>query len=363
MTLKHGQGYLDFVLVQETQKRLIDIPPGDFFLLWKLKDFCRHLFYYAHVILTYFAPWSIFVFMAIPFFILKRRRQESSSGEENTFISTDQGIQILFIWFFVVLCIFASMSFVINHYILVLTTPFAVITAYFLLEKMARTTFVQQTLLFLRKYLILFIVTAGMLVFSFLAVFLAGASRVWLGIFFFIYLALTGIIIKTKSPAVPAIILAVFLAIIFCQSSLLGKAGLTSHAILQNFARTIHNDPSQDYLIGVGSYDIHEKEFQVYFDKKVQKLAQGQMEDTRRELTNFMKSRGKTYCLLTEKDMNDFLTPVFGNSFQIVQQEYIFKRRLRMDKHFLKSLLNLRQKEVASYFFEKVVLIKKEQNV
>ena len=74
---------------------------------------------------------------------------------------------------------------------------------------------------------------------------------------------------KSKSLMAAPLCLALLIMFVFAQSSILQKAGITTHATLQKFAQTINRQLAKqqdDVIIAVGSNDIHEKEFQVYFE-------------------------------------------------------------------------------------------------
>ena len=160
------------------------------------------------------------------------------------------------------------------------------------------------------------------------------------------------------------LILGLFMLFVFAQSSLLEKAGVTAHATLQKFAVTINQEikvaAAKEAVIGVGSHDIHEKEFQVYFDRRVAKAAGSEEAETRARLAQLFATDKKVYCLITEKDFELFLKDSFGGSLEIVQEDYIFRRRMNIDKGFFMALLKLDQTAVRRYLKEKLILIRKD---
>jgi len=151
--------------------------------------------------------------------------------------------------------------------------------------------------------------------------------------------------------------------IVFAQSSLLQKAGVTSHSTLQKFAVTVNQAIEQDkfkkIIIGVGSHDIHEKEFQVYFDQKVIKAAGSGAEETEAKLTKLFTTKGQVYCLIIEKDYDLFLKGSSLGTFDVIQEDYIFRRRMYIDKDFFIALFKIDQATVQRYLKEKIILIKK----
>lgn len=347
----HGQEYLNYMLVDETKNRLINIEGGNV-LVKMAATFFDHCLFYLNVLGSYFAPWCIFLIGAIPLAFMGWKKD---------------GLRFMLIWFFVVFCFFSTMYFSINHYMLVLTTPFALLVSYFLLESFNRKLLIGKIAVFLRKYMLLFILTVGSLAFSFLFVFLAGAAKWWLILLLIAYVAAVREIHKSSKPMTAPLILGAFMLFVFAQSSLLAKAGVTTHTTLQKFAVTINQEieasVAEKVVIGVGSHDIHEKEFQVYFDQRVLKAAASTAQETKSKLVQLFATDKKVYCLITEKDFERFLKNSSPGSLKIVQEDYIFRRRMYIDKGFFVALLKLDRVAVRRYLKEKLILIRKDSHV
>jgi len=356
MIAVHGTEYLSYMVVDETKNRLVQTGGGNVIIRMGA-TFFDHVLFYLEVIGSYFAPWSVFMIGALPLsiFCLKKNGRFR------------EGIRLMLVWFFVVFCFFSMMYFAINHYMLVLTTPFVILVSWFFWEAVDSQLFIGKMIIFLRKYMTLFILTMGTLAFSFLFVFLAGAAKGWLFVFFLVYMAVAAGVVKSRNVMTAPMILAVFLFFVFAQSSILGKAGVTSHAVLQGFAETvgqdIQRDPLMSSVIGVGSHDIHEKEFQVYFDRRVVKAAGSTDEETRAALMQFFKTDKRLYCLITEQDYQKFLAHDREKLITILKEDYIFRRRISVDKEFFKALVRLDQATVRGYLKEKIILIKRESYV
>ncbi|MBN1870470.1 MAG: glycosyltransferase family 39 protein [Candidatus Omnitrophica bacterium] len=356
MIRTHGQTYLDYMLVDETKNRLVNIGASNV-LLNIMMTFFRHCAFYLKVIGSYFAPWSVFLVMALPLAIARIH----SKDEKN------RGLLFLLTWFCVVYFLFSTMYFAINHYMLVLTTPFALMTGYFLVTELNKEIFIGKAVSFLRKYLILFMLTAGCLAFGFLFVFLAGGAQWWLFVLAAVYVFVVGRILRNPEPVIAPLVLSVFMIFVFAQSSLMEKAGITAHATLQKFAATVNQDlevnTSSGTMIGVGSHDIHEKEFQVYFNQRIVKAAGSEEEETRTKLGRLFANDKMVYCLMTEKDYDGYLKEYFPETLEIVQEEYIFRRRMHLDRGFFLALLRLDQAVVRDYLKEKIILVRKGRHV
>jgi 4-amino-4-deoxy-L-arabinose transferase-like glycosyltransferase len=352
----HGQEYLSYMLVDETKNRLMTDSSGNV-LLKVAANFFDHIIFYLGIIGSYFAPWYVFLIGGIPL-AFKNIRSDHRTRE---------GLRLMLIWFFVVLMLFSMMYFSINHYMLVLSTPFAVLVSYFLLENFDQKFFLGRALRFLRKYISIFIFTIGVIAFGFLFVFMAGAGKGWLAILLLAYFVFLQKMLLSEKPVTAPSILGIFLLFVFAQSTLLDKAGITTHAALQKFARTIHREIQagmvKNPVIGVGSHDIHEKEFQVYFDQRVEKAADSVVDETRTKLSRLFSTEKELYCLITEKDFHQFLEGSFSGTIEIIQEDYIVRKRFHIDSGFFLALFKLDQKTVQDYMMEKLVLVRKKSNV
>jgi len=220
-----------------------------------------------------------------------------------------------------------------------------------------------KIILFARKYFPVIIFTVCSLAFAFLFVFLAGAAKWWLIIFLLFYIITIVRIHKSSNPIEAPLSLGILILVVFAQSSLLEKAGVTSHATLQKFATTINQaiieDATRSIIVGVGSHDIHEKEFQVYFDQKVIKAAGSGIEETATKLAKLFETEGHVYCLIIEKDFDQHLRSSSLGAFETIQEDYIFRRRMHLDRGFFNALMKLDQAAVNHYLKEKIILIKK----
>ena len=87
------------------------------------------------------------------------------------------------------------------------------------------------------------------------------------------------------------------------------------------------------------------------------------MTPSRIDFGQLFATEHKVYCLITEKDYKKFLKDSYQESLEIVQEDYIIRRRMNIDKGFFSALLKLNQETINRYLKEKLVLIKKESNV
>jgi len=64
MVKVHGQGYLNYMVIDETKNRLVGGFEGNF-ILYKAKIFLEHAVFYLRTMFSYFAPWSIFAVFSV----------------------------------------------------------------------------------------------------------------------------------------------------------------------------------------------------------------------------------------------------------------------------------------------------------
>ncbi len=352
MIYTHGQQYLDYMLIEETQNRLSHQDHG-FDIFFRIRDFFNKILYYSNVIFSYFAPWSIFIFVAIPYTlsVYKKRTNEQRS------------FQFVLIWFFSVFLFFSLLHVRINHYMLVLTTPFAILVSYFLLDPLEGQHVLLQILTGFRKYMLIFTFTVGVVAYSFLIIFLVGANRMWLLLIGAIFVAGILSMLRLRKPFIAPACLGVLLLGVYSQSAILNQAGVTEQAPLQRIAQIIEQN-QDSYLVGVGSHDIHEKKLQVFFDQQVIKSAASSVEETKGKLNQLMSSSEGVYCLMIEEDYLAYKREVLDKyEHDIFYEDYIFRKRLNIDKGFFKALVTLDQETVYDYFMEKIILLKKDSLV
>ncbi len=351
MYLTQGTTFMNYVLVQETFHRILNKPADNLFLYFGSTLYKNTLFY-AGVIFSYFAPWSIFALGAFPVAISQIKKEPSG-------VSSLGGILV---WIGLVFIFFSFISFRINHYMLPLTTPFALLLSYFFLYGFSGRSLMEKILIFLRKNMVLGIFILGFLLYSFVVFFLLQWNKPFILILSGIFLGGLRLIHQRKNQMDPPLVLGVFILFLFSQSQLLSDQGLTAHASLKKFAKIIQQDTSPEWVIGVGSHDLHEKEFQVYFEQKLLKVATSNFQETERNLVELFGLNDRVYCLITRQDFENFLRD--GNFFnlEIVQKDFMVRKRIILGKEFFLALFRLDRKKVYDYLMEEIVLIRKNQS-
>lgn len=348
MIYAHGSNYTEYMLVAETQNRLF-VRGGNNFIVQILTTFGRNFVFYLSVLFSYFAPWSLLAFVAVPFSMMRVVQKDEKS----------LSLLWMLVWFWVVFLFFSLLNFRINHYVLVLSTPFAILVSNFLLEGCVGFSLGRRII----KAYIIVVLCFGFLGLAFIHVFFAEVSKIWLSMYLFVVLLLINTIVKTKRAVVAPLILGLFIVSVLFQSEMLAKSGISAHATLQRFARTINAEITSNDRIGVGSHDLHEKEFQVYFDRPVKKLGTSHEGETRGRMAQFFNTNEKVYCLIIEDDYQKYIVEPAEYQFDVVQQDYIFRKRLYLDRGFLMALLKLDRSKVHDYLMEKVILVRKDKNV
>ncbi len=346
----HGDTYTHYVLKAETMNRLVAESPEPFPV--KIgKTFLANSWFYVKTIFSYFAPWSAFAVVAVPWSFVALARKPG--------LRKDWLFPV--VWFWVAFLFFSFIFARINHLILVLTTPFAIIMSGFFLEEFSPAHWAGKGLAFVKKFAVIFLVALGSLGLSFLRVFLAGQSGLWLWVYFAVFVLGLGVVLKSRSAAAVPAVMGGFLVFSLLQSGLVSDVGLTAHSVLQKFAEKIEAAPPESRVIGVGSNDIHEKEWQVYFTDPVLKVANDEIPETEAGLRKlFADGAGKTvYCLMLRRDYENFQKTALPAKIEVIAQELIFRRRIYVDKGFFLSILKLDRSRVQATMMEPVVLLRK----
>ncbi len=345
----YGDIYTHYMIKTETVDRLIAAGSEPFFL--KLgKTFLSNSWFYVRNMFGYFAPWSIFAVVAIPWSIRMVAGQAVDRAR----------LLFLLVWFAVVFVFFSLIFARINHLVLVLSTPFALLVAAFLLEKYHDHSFRHLMNASLRKFLCISFIGLGLFGLTFIQIFLTGASALWLFVAFFLLIgALIVITVSDNSLLAPSI-LGGFLIFVFFNSGMISQAGLTSHSVLQAMAMTIKAEPYPEKIIAVGDPDIHEKELQVYFSEPVRQVATQEAVVTRTGLQNLFKMNQTVYCLMLRKDYDIFQKSLGPAKIDIIQRGLICRRRIPVDRDLLWAILTLNRSQVQKYLLEEIVLLRKE---
>ena len=158
--------------------------------------------------------------------------------------------------------------------------------------------------------------------------------------------------------AAPFILSIFMLAVMTPSSFFLSRAGLSAHSTFQQFAKTVGKGLDSQTIIAVGSHDIHEKEIQVFFDRPVKKLASDDDPQTREGLANLFNAPLKVYCFILEKDFDKFIKGAYSD-VDVLQEEYIIRKRVSLDASFFWAFLRFDQKTVRDYLLEKIYLIQR----
>jgi len=348
----HGMDYLNYMLISETSDRIMNVEGKNIFLA-RMAAFLNHILFYLRILLTYFAPWSILALIAFPWTFWKLRSNDDDK----------ESLLFLMIWFFVVLMMFSFMYYIISHYLLILTTPFAILISFFLLQEFESQKIFGRTVNALRKYFMATILSLLLFAFGFLIVFLVGFSKLWLIVISALYIYLLQVVIRSRTLSVPPMLVALTFILILSQTDLMSKAGLTAHGTLQKFAQTIHQYDEDSFGIGVGSQDVHEKEFQVYFDQRVEKVGRSNLEVSKKLLNDFFKRHEIAYCVMRLSDYQKLQIHLKPYSLEVLQKENIIRRRMYIDRDFFIALLKMEQNKVFHYLMEELILVKMDHHV
>lgn len=348
MNYLHGSTYMEYMLVEETKNRILGYEQQNY-LLVQAKRFVTQLGFYLRTILSYYLPWSLVLFFLLPV-LAKNAKKESEARE---------GMMLCGVWVLWVIFIFSNMYFNISHYMLVLGAPLSIIVAHGLVRLEEEH---QPRLSLGLNIFLAFAMAVGLFAFAFLLVFLAEAGRWWLLPFLVLFISIPFYMVKKNSALCSSLILGAFIIVVFSQSMLMVKAGVSSHGTLQKFAAIIQAQALPETLVGIGSHDIHEKEFQVYFDREIVKAGHSHKGANRQKLQQLFDHHEEVYCLLTQNDYNEYQDLIEQFRLKVVATEFMTRKRMKLDKGFLVALVTFDQGRVRSYLMEPIILLKKDKH-
>ena len=245
---------------------------------------------------------------------------------------------------------------------LVLSSAMAILTGFFLIEGLRRIPFSKGVEMSL-KGVMAFLLVLVFLAYGMILTLFAGKSFLcFIGILGVLFLLLRYLKSHFKVLHL-SLVLGMGILFIFSQPRLFREAGVTPHSALQGFARVIHDDAQgEEFVVGVGSHDLHEKEFQVYFqDKKVIKAAHSWPAWTEIWLKDLMSTHQEdVYCLIMGKDYETFLDEKYGSQLVVLEDGYLIRKRFYLDWGFLSAIIRNDKLKIRDYLKERVLLLKKD---
>jgi len=346
MALTHGEPYINYMLSVEVQNRVIEYSDENVFIKF-FRSTGRNILFYLEALMSYFAPWVLLIFAAIP---LAFRRIKERGKMRNSWLW-------MLVWFLSVWIFFCCIHVTLSHYLLILSTPFVILISAFLLD--SRVVALRS----LTKYYFIFLLFVSILAVAFLQIFLMGSPKSVLVLLMVVFIGLAVMVNSSRNPLVPPLSMSLVLILILSQTHVMANAGITAHATLQKMARTIKQEQDPEFIIGVGSHDIHEKELQIYFDKPIQKAGASNYPETRMNLANLLSRNEKVFCLMTQKDYDDHFDYFANYPHKIIQEEFIIRKRFNLDRGFVAAVIKLDFDQVHDYLMEKIILVKKKTNV
>ncbi len=352
MTMVHGSSYIEYMWFRETADRLLKVEEGNF--LWrKAADFIRHFVFYLEVILQQYAPWCLVAFAGLCGALGKCR---AGNNQREPF-------RFLLVWIVSVLIFFSFMYFTISHYMLVLSTPLAILTAEFFLRPVPQAGWRAGFMTFIRGHLMFAFYFLLLAVYGFVLLFFGGAPLWIVGSVMVAGVVVAVMGMRSTAAYAPALLLAALMIAVIYQTPYLSQLGLTTHTAWRKFAGEIQRQNHRPFTVGVASHDLHEKELQIYFpNNRIGKYANDNDEYTVYMLRKLFGNKQRVYCLMTEKDYNKYLKDK-QDRLEIIRQDYMLRKRLDIDSGFFIALLRLDRSTIFHYFMENVVLIKREQRV
>ena len=299
--------------------------------------------------ISYGLPWFPFLIPAVPLSLKRIKENHSDKGP----------LLFLLVWFFTVFFSFSVFTALLQQRILILTTPFAILVSYFFLEEFDVDPGFQKAIVFFKRYLIIFALSLGTFVFSFVVFLLAGTSKIFLPLVLLLYAGAIFSIRKFKEPLTAPLALGLLLITIFSQAPALQKSGLLPHTTIAKMVETIRKDYDDTTLIGAGKNGVPESIIQGFFDRKI--TDQFQIPDAEKEieLDRVLSHKGKVYYFMMAKDYERFIRNKREDKVAVIQEEDIVRKKIRLNGKFFLGILLWNADTVRSFLIDKIYLLKK----
>ena len=253
MAQVHGPEYTNHLWIAETKERILSPAPINIFVKVG-SSLLRNTVVYFRALVIFFLPWSLLLIAAIPFAIGQIKQNEQNKKSWG----------LMFMWFLMVWGFFLPLYVTIDHYLLILSTPLAIVVSAFLFR-------------------------------------------------------------QAKSFYTPALILAlVMVGVHSLQTPLMAKAGLCTDIPLERLAKKVHQDCRGRCAIAIASPDLVENEWQLYFDQRIENLGTRSPLLTSVLIRQFgQQAAPQLYCLVLFKDYQTYRAQFDDLRFKILQQDEI----------------------------------------
>jgi len=351
----HGKAFLDHVMTNEVEHRVINLDTGN--LLPRAAGFVVHnFFYYLGILWNNLAPWSLFLIVGLPYLWWK----QSKESEERV------GLRLLMSCLFAVffLFVFIAMEQYNVQYLMLLTTPAAILSSYILLLPLEGEGNALELLRVSRKFICLFVFSVGFLLFGFFITFFTQWNQFLIGLAVLgLYVAALVSVTRSRDVIWPPLLLGFLIIFVTSQMSFFAKNRLSVFASLESAAHVINSDKKDDEaLIGIGG-SIDPKKIWMFFDQRIE---QGRLQRLFSESPKAYVAV-TAYQLKTEKEDGDIFKAIEeGNSaalpagnYEIIWKDKIMAKKLALDAGFFQALLKFDRATVEKYILEDIYIIKK----
>jgi 4-amino-4-deoxy-L-arabinose transferase-like glycosyltransferase len=266
---RYGESYTQYVWINETKDRIISPAPVNFFVKVG-SSLIRNTIVYLRFLVIDFFPWSIFMVGAIPWAVQNIKQAEDRKS-----------LGLMLVWFFVVLGFLIPLFVTINHYLLILSTPLAILISAWITRR------------------------------------------------------------RIRGVAFLALAIVVILAL---QTPLLAKSGLCSNIPLERLAKIVKADCQGNCSIGVVNHNSRDNEWQIYFDQKIEKLGSESPALTSALIEQFLRRKEpQLYCLVPLKDYEAYHEK-FGD-FKVIAQDEIVRKPISWPDLEKEKIILLRKGE------------------
>jgi len=148
---------------------------------------------------------------------------------------------------------------------------------------------------------------------------------------------------RGKNRKWPPYGIVLFLSLLYITINVFPAAGLFTNR-MERAASSVKANMKEGDRIGIGSHGIIPEELQVFFQTPVEMVkvtytADGRpFMDTAPRLMEFLSSKERVFCVIKKKDYDIFVPEEMRNNLYVIDNYFVWKRRIRLDKELKDSL-------------------------
>lgn len=348
----HGEAYVGHIWTREILQRLGHGGAG-FFITRYFKGFL----FYVYALITKFLPYSLFIpvaFINSLTVLSDRFRNRYGSNERNAHI-------FLMLWIATTLLFFTFVAEKRTHYLLALSPAISIWVGIVFKNAISdKAPFSRPS--FKVPYLGVCIAIIFFTVIFIISDYISGDKiPIWKFMLLIIPIILAmGLRYRNTSFMPSSVVLS--LSVLYIATTVSQPFGLFMNK-MERAALVIKTELGEGDRIGIGSHGIIPEELQVFFELPVENVKvlynRGGIADLNSapRLLEFLNSKGRIFCVIKRKDYKRIVPEAMKEKQYLLDNYYVWKRRIRLDKELRESFANTRNYSLREIFQNEIYVI------